>query len=259
MLNLNIEYISSGKFKSKGVWIHPRRIIDTYEIIFMLEGSAYITEENKEYILKKNDILLLEPGKEHFGFKESDEFVSFFWIHYITENPEYKNFTKHITITDPYILKTLFSQSLHISNTPSYSPVSRNLYMALIIEEILSHIKSSERTPNYLASQIKDYVKVNIENNPTVNEIAKHFGYHENHISRVFKSAYGTTLKKYIEGQILEYSRNLLHTTLYTVNQISRILSFKSENHFIKFFKYHTEMTPTEYRNSFSNTHTNKK
>ncbi len=259
MINLNVEYISSGKFKSSGIWIHPKRTIDSYEIILMLDGEAYIKEADKEYILKKNDILLLEPGKEHFGFKESNEYVSFFWIHYKTDNTEYKDFTKHITISDPYILKTLFSQCLHIANTQSYNPVCRNLYMALIIEEILSYIKSSKKTPNYLASQIKEYIKTNIENLPTVNEIAEHFGYHANHVSRVFKSAYGITLKKYIERQILEYSRNLLHTTLYTVNQISQILSFKSENHFIKFFKYHTEMTPTEYRNSFSNTHTNTK
>ncbi len=258
MTTLNVEYLSSGHFKSSGIWIHPKRTIDTYEIILMLEGVAYICEGDTEYTLKKNDILLLEPGKEHFGFKESNEYVSFFWIHYKTDNNEYKSFTKHMNISNPYILKTLFSQSLHIANTPSYNPTCRNLYMALIIEEILSFIKTSNTAPNYLASQINEYIKTNIESYPTVSEIAEHFGYHTNHVSRVFKSAYGTTLKKYIERQILEYSRNLLHTTLYTVNQISQILSFKSENHFIKFFKYHTEMTPTEYRNSFSNTHTNK-
>lgn len=54
------------------------------------------------------------------------------------------------------------------------------------------------------------------------------------------------------------YARALLNTTLYTVNQISRQLSFKSENHFVKFFKYHTHITPSEYRNSYTNIHINK-
>ena len=261
MLNndLKIEYVSAGHFKSTDVWCHPKRIIDTYEIILMHKGTAYIEEDGVQYTLKSNDILLLDPGKEHKGFMDSDEYVSFFWIHYKTSCDEYKNFTKHINISDPYILKTLFSQCLHIANTPSYNPICRDLYTTLILEEILSVIKINNSTPNYLASQIKEYVKVNIENNPTVNEIAKHFGYHENHISRIFKTTYGTTLKKYIDMLILEYSDNLLHTTIYTVKQIASMLSFKSENHFIKFFKYHTKMTPTEYRNSFSNTHTNTK
>ena len=79
---MSVIYISSGLFKSDGVWQHPKRIIDSYEIIFMHEGTAFICEEESEYILKKNDILVLEPGKLHYGFKESVEFVSFSWLHF---------------------------------------------------------------------------------------------------------------------------------------------------------------------------------
>ena len=66
-------------------------------------------------------------------------------------------------------------------------------------------------------------------------------------------------LKAYITRRQVEYARNLLSTTLYTVGQIAAMLSFKSENHFIKFFKYHTKMTPSEYRNSYTGTHSNKR
>ena len=30
-----LEYISSGIFKSNGEWIHPRRTIDSFEVIFV--------------------------------------------------------------------------------------------------------------------------------------------------------------------------------------------------------------------------------
>lgn len=84
-------------------------------------------------------------------------------------------------------------------------------------------------------------------------------GYHENHISRVFKSAYSVGIKEYIADMRLENIKNLLSTTLYTIKQIAHMLSFKSENHLIKFFKYHMNMTPTEYRNTYVNTRINKK
>ena len=103
----NVEYISSGLFRSDGVWQHPKRVIDSYEIIFMHEGIAYIYEDGIEYTLKKNDILVLEPGKLHYGFKESKEFVSFSWIHFKTTKENYKNLPKHMQITEPYILKNL--------------------------------------------------------------------------------------------------------------------------------------------------------
>lgn len=105
---------------------------------------------------------------------------------------------------------------------------------------------------------MKEYVNLNIEKDLTVRLVSEHFGYHENYISKVFKAAYGVLLSRYIVNQRLAYARALLNTTLYTVNQISRQLSFKSENHFVKFFKYHTHITPSEYRNSYTNIHINK-
>lgn len=256
--NEKLEYISSGLFKSDGPWCHPKRVIDSYEIIFMHEGTIYICEDGIEYTLKKNDVLLLEPGKEHFGYRTSEQNVSFSWLHYQTNHEEYTIFQKNFTATDHYTLKTLFSQCLHTANTPDYNKISLDLYTALIIEELLKIIKTATGNGSYLAAQIKEFVLLNIEQNISVKMIAEHFGYHENHISRVFKSAYNTLLKTYIANQKLEYARNLLHTTLYSIKQIAQMLSFKSENHFIKFFKYHTKMYPSEYRNTYCNTHINK-
>ena len=256
---MSVKYISSGLFKSDGVWQHPKRIIDSYEIIFMHEGTAFICEEESEYILKKNDILVLEPGKLHYGFKESVEFVSFSWLHFKALKERYKNLPKHIEITEPYILKNLLSQCLHTANTPSYSSVCNDLYTALIIEEILTMEKAQSVPGKYLSVQIKEWIRVNIEKDITIGMLAKEIGYHENHISRVFKEAYSVGLKNYITEMRLENVKNLLSTTLYTIKQIAGIMSFKSENHLIKFFKYHMNMTPTEYRNTYVNIKINKK
>lgn len=262
MINLNstdyLEYISSGLFKSDCAWCHPRRIIDSYEIIFMHEGTAYISEGDIEYVLNKNDILILEPGKEHFGYRTSEENVSFSWIHFQTNHEEYTTLLKNFSVEDHYRLKTLFSQCLHTTSTPEYNRIALDLYTALIIEELLRLIKTASINGNYLAAQIKEYVRLNIEKNISVKTIADHFGYHENHTSRVFKATYNTLLKTHITNQKLEYTKNLLSNTLYSIKQISQMLSFKSENHFIKFFKYHTKMSPLEYRNTYCNTHMNK-
>lgn len=256
--NNNLEYVSSGLFKSDGDWRHPRRIIDTYEIIFMYTGTAYICEADVNYTLKENDILILEPGKEHYGFCTSKDNVSFSWLHFRTNCEKYKNLSKNFSTSNPAALKTLFSQCLHIVNTPGYDPICADLYTAMYIEEIVYISKKILMTQNRLASQIKEYVTLNVEKGLSVKEISDEFGYHENYISQVFKNTYGVLLSKYISNQRLECANALLNTTLYTVNQISQMLSFKSENHFVKFFKYHTQVTPSEYRNIYTNTHINK-
>lgn len=254
-----LEYASSGLFKSDDVWIHPKRIIDTFQIIFMYEGNAYLCEDGIEYVLKKNDVLLLEPGKEHFGFRASENFTSFFWLHYYTTCEKYTNLKKNFTLSDPSALKTLVSQCLHTVNTPIYDKSCGDFYTALILEELLYTDRTNCVPQNHLAAQIKEYVNLNVEKSISVSSIAKHFGYHENHISRIFRDTYGILLVKYITGKKIAYAENLLTTSLYTIGQLADMLSFKSENHFIKFFKYHTKMTPSQYRNAYTNTHINKK
>lgn len=256
--NRKLEYVSSGLFKSDGIWQHPKRTIDTYEIIFMHEGTAYIAENSVEYVLVKNDVLLLEPMAEHCGFRPSEDYVSFSWLHFRTDNFDCGKLGKHFSAAEPYALKTLFAQCLHTANTPTCSAVSADLYTALIAEEIMRLVGLNDSAQHYLAVQIREFIRLNIEKDLSVCEIAAHFGYCENHISRIFKSSYGIPLKAYIARQRTDLAQSLLHTTTYTVKQISQKMSFKSENHFIKFFKYHTKLTPTEYRSSYCNTHINK-
>jgi AraC-like DNA-binding protein len=258
-LNNKIQYVSSGLFKSAGEWIHPRRIIDSHEIIFITEGTAYISEDEIEFTLNANDILVLEPGKEHFGYLSSIAPVSFFWLHFNWSGNNCNKLPKQFHIENSFHIKTLFSQLLHIANTPDYSDICPDLLTALIIEEILFQTRTSTVLGSSLAVQIKEWIRININSDINVKKVATNFGYHENYIGKIFKSAYNIGIKEYITDSKLKNAKNLLSTSLYTIKQIAYMTGFENENHFIKFFKYHAEMTPTEYRNIYTNTHINKK
>ena len=120
----NVTYCGAGKFVSHGEWIHPDRIINSYELIFVLDGTVYINEDNVQYQLKKNDVLLLEPTLRHFGYKKSSN-TSFFWVHF-TGLPQINAKLKYQTLSDSYNLSLLFKQLLHydkhakISNEINY-------------------------------------------------------------------------------------------------------------------------------------------
>lgn len=247
-------YVSSGLFKSSGEWIHPERITDTYEIIFVIKGKVYICEGEDEYTLCENDILLIDPDTYHRGVEKSSD-VSFFWMHFKLSEPP--SMAKNITSGSPFVLKTLFSQLLHISNTPGYDSDSADLACAMILKEILFQNRNDALRESSLASEIKEWIRLNINKEINVLTVSQVFGYHENHISRVFKAAYGMGIKDYIIELKIRSAESLLQTTLYTIKQIALMTGFKSENHFIKFFGYHKKMTPSEYRNTFVNTHIN--
>ena len=63
----------------------------------------------------------------------------------------------------------------------------------------------------------------------------------------------------YVTDLIIEKAKSLLLNTNWSVKEIGASLEFGDFNKFLKFFKYHTGKTPSEYRNSYSITHMNKK
>ncbi len=257
--NTNISYSSSGLFYSDKTWIHPRRNIDSTEIIFVVKGEVYICENGKDYVLREGNFLILQEGLEHYGFKESDKTVSFYWVHFYLSNPMHLEGIKFGDVQDNGHLKSIFQQLLHISNTKGYSRYSSDILVSLIIEELKFQKQNQADPTKPLIQQIKEYIRINIDDNITVKKVADHFMYNENYLTVLFKSNYQIGLKEYINNKKIEYAKSLLTTTTYSIKQIADLISFKSENGFLKYFKYHTKMTPTEYRNIFSNTHTNKR
>lgn len=110
-----------------------------------------------------------------------------------------------------------------------------------------------------MASKITEYIRNNIKSGITVSEVADHFGYNADYIGKYFKSIHGIGLKEYLALQRVRLAKDLLLTTDMSVNQISRELGYSNDNLFIKFFTYHEKISPTAFKNKYSNTRINNK
>ena len=152
----------------------------------------------------------------------------------------------------------MLSQLLHITNTPGYSKYCGDMICGLLLQEFLFLNRISPNKTEKLAVQIKEWVRINADRNISVKDVAEYFQYNESHINRIFKIAYGTSIKQYIIDIRLNKAKILLQTSLYNIKQIAYIMGYENENLFVKFFEYHIKMTPTEYRQIYINTHTNK-
>ena len=73
-----VRFIGSVSYKEP--WKHFARVINEYVLYVIKSGELYIREADREYALKKGDILLLEPNVLHEGFKFSS--CDYFFIHF---------------------------------------------------------------------------------------------------------------------------------------------------------------------------------
>lgn len=244
-----------GEFRSKGTWIHPDRVIASYELIFVLQGTLYITEEDTAYEVEENEMIILEPGKRHFGTRETEEFMSFYWFHFNTDLPVE---AKKIVPDDVYDIKFFLKKLLHVTNSAEGTQENADALGLLIYHECVKPRNSLYKNVK-LASDIKEYIRLNLKENVTVSEIADRYGYNVDYIGKLFKANFGLSLKKYIALQRLNLAKDLLLTTMLSVKQIAGEIGYADENAFVKFFVYHEKMSPTVFRNNYFNTHINNR
>lgn len=249
----DIKYAGCGKFISRGEWIHPDRIINSHEIIFVTSGTVFINENGIDYALKENDLLLLEPNLRHFGYKESTD-TSFYWLHYVGSTEA--ELTKQMHIESPYNLSILCKQLIHYSTDNKFPEC-----LDYLIRLILAEISSSKiiLTENKLVNRASQWVKANNDIIIKVSDVADYLGYNTDYISRLFKKHYGINLKEYIDRTKIQFVKNQLLNTNFSLREISFNSGFDEYKYFIKFFKQHEKLTPTEFRSAYSKTHINHK
>ena len=68
------------------------------------------------------------------------------------------------------------------------------------------------------------------------------------HLTTTIKSTTDCTAKEWIDKHLLLEAKALLKSTNLTIQQIADTLHFTSQDVFSKYFKYHIDITPKEYR-----------
>ena len=250
----NATYHGAGKFVSYGEWIHPDRVIDSHEIIFVIKGRVHITEDDRQYELKENDVLMLERGRHHFGHAPSTN-TSFFWLHF-NNAPSIDPSFKLQSIKDAYDLQMLFKQLVHYRAENRPTEALEYLTRLILIECFSPRISEAE---NPTVSNIAAWISANCAAITRAEQVAEHFGYNADYVSRVFKANYGKSLKEYIDAEKINYIKRLLLSGGKTLNDVSYEAGFSDYKYFLKYFKYHEGITPTQFLSAYPKTHINTK
>lgn len=255
-----IKYIHGGKFVSSGSWTHPDRTIDTSEIILIVKGCAYICQDDVEYALNVGDVLRIEPGIRHFGYRESVEPLSFYWIHYTGVDQEDKLPPIYFNASEAYRAELLCRQIIHCERTDGYScDVCSKLLSVLLSElELQSRGKNNADT-NHLFDEISEWIRKNSDKLLKVSDVASKFSYNEDYICRLFKKGYPEGIKAYIDRCKMEKIKRELISGYSSLKRTALDNSFGDYKYFLKYFKYHEGITPSEFINAYGKQNINSK
>jgi len=255
---------NAGLFISRGVGMHPARIIDSHELIFVRKGHLGMFEEQRKFNLGPGQALLLWPGRKHGGTMPYPPDLSFYWIHFKISPVKTKNRTNVLlsapqmaTARRPERLTELFRRFLDDQESGILTPVSG----ACLVMQMLNELGQARRRRNLscslLAARAGEYIKTNFARPVSTRDIAGAMHVNPDYLERVFRQTFGFSLTHGLHQRRIQHARTLLMDSMFTVKEITQACGFNDPVYFRRVFERHSNMTPLAFRRLYSRVHIN--
>lgn len=144
-----------------------------------------------------------------------------------------------------YTLTDRYFQAVEACKTYSEITEITRAMQADFVQRV-HHYKMSKYS--HAVQQCCDHISLHLEDEITLEELAKLTGYATYYLSKKFKKETGSIPADYIRRQRLDRAAWLLRTTHEDVQTISERLQFGTQSYFSDSFRKEYGMTPTEYR-----------
>ena len=218
-----------------------------WEIIVATYGNAKIISDLGDFEINMGDILIMPPEVEHYLISKNGYKDRCFYIDKLDISP-----------AKPQLIKNEDMQFIDHSKRliEAYKKEQEGINASFYEKSklFLRHIMNllSEKENSSLPTRVRNYININFADCMLSEEtLAEHFEYNGNYLRRNFKKCYGLTPMQYVAFVRLSQAKNLLQfAKSYSVGEISSQCGFSDQLYFSRFFKKHTGLSPTEYRNN---------
>lgn len=99
----------------------------------------------------------------------------------------------------------------------------------------------------------KSFIAENIANPITVKDVADYVSLSAEYFTKLFKRETGQNIKEYITLSKISAAKEILEHSSISVGMVALELGYSNFSHFTQIFKKYENMTPSEYRNRFTN------
>lgn len=245
----------------------PQRI-KKYFFIWCSKGTITILVDQKLLKLTENQVLTITSGQYHCfkDVKNAKGYVLDFTLNYICKTKKdielifqnslfcHFDYNEIITINHPKdIERELHNIEDELINKPfQYLESIHSRIELLLFETNRSKISNGGEVwkPDALFLRFLEFVRNNFNHNYSLKKIANKLKTTELKLNELAKKHTGKTAQNVIHGLVISEAQRILHYENKSVKEAAYKLGFNDPYYFSKFFKNHTEMSPTEFQNT---------
>ena len=234
-----------------------------YELIFYIKGNVEYLNENTLISPSPYMVTWFRPGQMHtarlLAPSQYERYVLYFSTDFfniddritpLTDFVSHANGT-HMTLSEKKFneLLVILKKAEDIAQTDK--PYGELVLKSLIIEifYILNSQETKVKEGEFLSEamgDIKRYIDKNYASITSITEIADHFFYSREHLSRKFMQSFNISIAHYLTRRRITESLALLDSM--SVADVAYTVGFHSQSAFINAFKQNMQCLPSEYK-----------
>ncbi|MCR4855609.1 MAG: AraC family transcriptional regulator [Erysipelotrichaceae bacterium] len=247
---------------SQADYFTARKDVDSYLMICTISGKGKMSYEEKDFLLKRGDVLWIDCHKKHEYRTEAD-----YWehldLHVVGEgitmyyDAYRQNKEMLIHYDDPDVLIHKIELLLDAYTHPSPTKGIDCAYaVTAILTDLIDHqygtaIEHDEHSSTKLIRDLISYIHDHFKETISLDDLSKQVSLSKYHLSREFKKQTGFPPNDYLIQLRMEHARNLLVNSSLPIGQIGQLSGFENEAYFSRLFKQKTGNSPSVYRERF--------
>jgi AraC family transcriptional activator of pobA len=243
---------------------------DQFYHILLFKGSGSVNVDLVDYDFSGNIVLFITPYQSiHFEISEQIDVRTllfhgdFYCIEYHKKEVACNGLLFNNIYAQPFIqlndaeyheMHVLFDKlAAELSFEDTYSQAVVRAYLQLMLA-LSSKVKISNVTShetefsNRPVSQFKSLLEQHFKKERSPAFYAEQLGMAPNTFSKQCKTCFLRSPSQLIQERVILEAKKLIHLTYKSMKVIAAELNFDDENYFSRYFKKHTGLTPTAYR-----------
>ncbi len=264
------EFLYWGFFDGSQWWRNYLHLHSFFELCFVLEGEGSFSNNGLAHSVKAGDLFLAKPDEQHeIISSEAHPLAILFWSYTLlpVKSDSALDLTK---LLDAFLQNqqvVLPHQEKHLSlleamleelnqKKIAYDLVIKDLAKHLVIETARAFTQLPNNAEQHPETKYQDavvktiirYLNDNYHQPLKLEAIAAQVHLSERHMSRIFKSVTGQSIKKYATQLRITTAKQLLLSANVSISDVAYQTGYQDVRHFSTVFRKATGSSPSAFR-----------
>ena len=256
--------------------IIPQHWHQSTELLYCIQGELKVQINQKSFILKSGDIIVINPNTVHSTQSPTYNHVLCLQLQYsfltnLTNHQFNHEFLFSLnTVLQPsnsnfYIQKQLSTLIHYVENQKinNLGGLADTIEEESIVLKIISNLVrynsyeikkkngGKSLTSIQLMNDLTNYINKHFQEKITLHGAAQHFGYSDSYLSRLFAANFDMTFHNFLDSVRMNEAVSRLNNPDYTIDEIATECGFSTYRNFYNTFVGIYQVSPTKYRNSY--------